>query len=659
MLGEIYADTPVSSYQPGKEISDFTNYVKKDYAAGSEILSRAWTELNDYSVIERMNKDQRTFNAFVDESIDDPAEAWKWRGTRSKARNRAIQMHAQITASYIVPMFMAQNEDSEEDKAFSEFMRDIVEWMTETSNYKPAFLMTAMGMLVNPVTYLGADYAEVYQTIKERTADGYATKEILDEVLSGFQATVYSADQILISNAYDQNVQRHRFNMKKRYIEYSEAQAKYGDHPNFEHVKKGFVAVWDESAGLFYDVKDQDHPFLVEEVTPSYRRDDTEVCFLGGVYLGNENVEMNPMRHRDNRGAPKYNVVPFGYQRINEHFFFYKSLMNGMFWDNQLLDAQYEMGMNRAFLDTNMPIAVTGEESIDGDIIFPGSITAFKKSDTKVSAVLPPANLGNMFAAISQVESSMDEASVSDTTGGQLPPASTKATAIAVAQQNAKTMLQGVGKTLGESMVQYGGLMSDIAITHLSVPEVMEIVGDHTKLKYKTFILGNKMVSGKSVSKVLRFKESMLGMSMSKDQIDQEHLKLLEETGYPDHTKHIYDINPERFAQMKYLTKVEPAQMFPKNEEFQQAMWQQLYTLLAQDPTINHETLVHELMYAFVQGRADDFVSKQPSANPMDPTAIPTMQGTQGAPKKPAPTAGPIASGKALSTGLRGTGVAA
>jgi hypothetical protein len=86
--------TPISLYQPSKEVCDFTADVKKEYGQGIEILNRPWNELNDYLIIERMNKDQRTFNALVDETVENPAEGWKWRG---------LAMHAHLTANYIVP----------------------------------------------------------------------------------------------------------------------------------------------------------------------------------------------------------------------------------------------------------------------------------------------------------------------------------------------------------------------------------------------------------------------------------------------------------------------------------------------------------------------------------------------------------------------------
>lgn len=646
MIGALYAQTPVSNYTPSKEVADFTAIVKKDYSNGHEILHRSWVELNDMSVIDRMNRDQKTFNAFVDQNVENPAEAWKWRGTRSKARNKAIAMHAQLTAAYIFPSFMAQNEDDEEDRSVSEIMDDCVEWLGHNSNYKSSFLVTTMAMLVNPVTYLGAEWCEVYQKIKERQDDGsVSTREIVDEVLSGFNAPVYSADQILISNAYDQNIQRHRCVLKRRYIEWTEAKAKHGEHENWPYVQPGIKAIYSEDDGLFYEVKDEDHPFLVEEVTYLNRREDTEVCFLNGVYMGEQTVDNNPIKHRDNRGAPKYNVVPFGYQRVNEHFFFYKSLMNSQYWDNQLLDAQYELGMNTAFLYANMPTAFSGTDKIDSEVIFPGATVAFADKDVKATPLLPGLRPDALFGAMRETESSMDESSVSEQTAGQLGPASAKATAVAIAQQNSKTMLMGVGKTLAESIVQFGQLQADIVVNHLSIAEVTELEGDTTKMKYRTLILKGKNVAGKMSDKVIKFDESLLGSSMTEDQKTTANLKMLEETGYPDNKHHLYRVNPEEFARLKFLCRVEPEQMFPKNEEYMQAINSQVYAQFAQNPFVSLEALTRKTLYSYYRGETDELMQEPPQqvgASLLGTPAPQTSFGQQGQ---------NIATGKALKVG--------
>lgn len=608
MIENIGRKKTASAYQPSSDVAEVTSIVKKDYQVGQNILTKSWVELNNRSVLDDRDRGLKTFNAFVDESIEDPATAWQWRGRRSKARNKAIQMHAYMTASYIIPSFIAQNEDDEEDRDFSDAMQDVVEWMIYNSSYRESFLKVSMGMLVNPVTYMGAEYIEVFQTIKEKSEEGYEKKEILDEVLSGFNAPVYSADQILISNAYEQNIQRQRVIIKRRYIDYTEAQAKYGEHKNFEYVTPGIKAIMGEG-GMFYDVKDDDHPHLVEEVIWLNRRDDSEIPFVNGIYMGDKNVDNNPIRHRDNKGAPKYNVVPFGYQRINEHFFYFKSLMNAQYWDDQLLDEQYRLGMNRAFLDTNMPVAVTGVENPDiSNLVFPSAVAAFSNPDAKVTPLLPQANLGNLFNAMQITENSMEESSLSATAGGQLPDSGTLATAITVAQKNAETILKGVGSNLAISITQFGNLMADIAIQHVTAPQVEEITAGDVRLKYKTLTLNEKVVDGKQMSKVLRFDESLLGVEMDEDEMNERSLELLKETGYPKQTKSIYLINPLLFSRLKYLSRVEPAKMFPQSEEYRQAILTQFYSQMVNNPYISLEALTRKVSYAFFKGETEEIM---------------------------------------------------
>lgn len=644
MIGEITSSTPVSLYQPSKDVAEVTARAKKDVEKGYDILNHLWVELGGLSVIDRMNRDQRTFNAFVDEEIEDPAEAWKWKGTRSKARNKAISTHAQLTSGYIVPNYIAQNDDDEEDIAFSDIMRDIAEWQIENSNYKSSFLLATMGMLVNPVTYIGAEYCEVIQEIRVKKGDGYETREILDEVLSGFQAPVYSADQILITNAFVQNIQRQRAIAKVQWIDYEEAEAKWGDHENFMYVNAGVNVTFSEETGLFYDVTDDDHSGMVQVITYEVRSEDEGIDFVGGVYMGNvENVEWNPIKHRDGRNAPKYNVVPFGYQRINEHFYFYKSLMNAQYWDNRLLDAQYEIGMNRLFLDTNMPVAISGSDQVDSDIIFPSAVVSFADKDTRITPLLPAANLGNLFTGMSVVEQSMDEGSVSDVTGGQLPDANQKATSINVAEKNAKILLRGVGKTMAESVVQIGQLMADIAVNHLTVPQIDQLTGKSSKLKYRSFVLKDKAVNGKQVSKTIKLDQSLLGLEMSDEDVKKENIKMAMETGYPEHKNVVIRVNPEIAAKMKYLCRVVPELMFSKNQEYMQAMMLQLTNQFAANPFVSLEALTRETMYQFFHGRAEDFMQKQAPALPQPPGA-------------PQPPSGNMAMNKALA-GVLPTGV--
>jgi hypothetical protein len=218
---------------------------------------------------------------------------------------------------------------------------------------------------------------------------------------------------------------------------------------------------------------------------------------------------------------------------------------------------------------------------------------------------------------MSAVERSMDESSISDASGGQLPDREQKATTINVAERNARIMLQGVGKTLAESVVQFGDLMADCIINHMTIPQIVELGSGNTKIKYKTFVLNNKNVGDKKVSKTIKFDESLLGREMTDKQKTNEEMKMLESIGYPKEKKSLIRVNPEMFARFKYLSKVVPETMFPRNEEYMQALMSQMYTQFRQDPLIKADSLVRKTLYWFFRGDAEDMM--------VDTTQMPQM----------------------------------
>lgn len=614
MIGDTSSKV-ISSYQPPKAVADFTKDVQSDYAQGQEILDRVWTELNDRSVVVDENRGQMMFNAFVDTSVEDEDEAWKWRGTRSRARNKGIAMHSTLTANYLMPLFTAQNDESEIDRDMSEVMQDIIEFMASpiNSNYQSSFLNVTVGMMTSPVVYLGAEYCEIMQTIREKQEDGsYTTKEILDEVLSGFQAPVFSSTQVLIVNAFERNIQKQRRIIKRRYVEKKELEAKWGDHPNWPFVQEGQRSVYNDEDGLFYDVFDDEHPTLVAEETALCRQDDSEVVFLGGIYMGEENVENNPIYHRDNRNAPKYNITPFGYRRIGQHFFYYKSMMNELGWDNMLYDAMTEVVMNNAFIEADPPTATSGGEAIDTSINFPGALVSSEDPNFKAQAIFPPKNFAAGFNALSATKDSMDEASLSATETGQLPEASQKAYSVAQASAASKKIVSSVAKSLAESVIQYGDLMKDIAINNITIPEVTELVGGTMQLKYRSFLLENKTVGGKNTNKRITFDEELIGMEMTDEETEYENVNMLQKTGYPNNKEVLIRVNPEKFANFRYYAKADVEEIFAKNSEYWQPVLLNLKTTLAQDPYVDQEGMTRKVLHSFFRSDGESLMAKNP-----------------------------------------------
>ena len=335
--------------------------------------------------------------------------------------------------------------------------------------------------------------------------------------------------------------------------------------------------------------------------------------------MGEKNVENNAMKHRDNFNAPRYNIQQFGFYPIGSHFIFYKSMMATVRWDNSLYDAMTEIAMNRAILDTEMPIAVSGSDKIYQDIIYPNAVVAMKDVNTKVSPLLPQSNLNNIFGAIAQTKESIAEGTVNETISGQLPAASQKAYSVAQAQSNAKKIIGGVAKGLAASISKYGLLMADIAINNLTTAEIDELVGDETKLKYKSFVLTNKVVGGQRQDKRLAFSEGLIGLEMTEDEKRRKELDLYSEAEKKGSA--IVYANPELFAKFKFLSRADYREVFAQNDEQMQALLTALEAQMRDNPFANQEEITKELMYSYFHSKGDRFVKKQ-EAQPLQPSAL-------------------------------------
>lgn len=633
MISAVFDTTAVSLYQPSKEERDVTAYAKEAYDRGYRLLTQAWPELNDRSIKDDEQNGKKIWNAYVDDSCDDPFESWKWRGTRSEARKRGVAMHAQLTSGFLFAGISAQDPDSKEDRNAGDFMRGIVEWMAENSDYLSSYIQVTMGMMMNPVTYMGAEYAQVMQKVKVKLAEGYDTKEVLDEELSGFRAPVYGATDIMINNAYEQNIQRQTCVIKNRSLDYADAKKRYGNHPNWSYVQKGVMAVFNETDNLFYDVRDHENPDFVKETIVQWRGEDLEIPFLGGVYMGDENTGFNPFKFRSVRNQPMYDVVPFGYNRISEHFFYFKSLMNTLQWEDSFADEFSRNLLNRELLNINVPTFTVGDEdnSVNTSVIFPGANVTSRNKDFQVKPILPPQQ-GNPYAALKDVRDSIEANSISDVQSGQLPPGSTKATAIVQATNSGRTLLKGLGRSLGQSIVQYTNLMVTVGIRNLSIAQVDEITGSDYKTRYRQFTLPKRMSRGKLVGKTLRFDGELVGKKMTKKDIEYENARLLEETEGNEKST-IISLNPEMAPRMKYLISYDPEELFTQNQQQMQIMMQNMYAQLRADPLVDAEVLLREYLYAFFRSKGDDFVKALPMAG-----ALPSPFGEEGGGQQKMPT---------------------
>ena len=119
-------------------------------------------------------------------------------------------------------------------------MRDMVLWNIENSDYEMSFFFSVIAALVNPCAWVKVDFVEALQKIRTELQNGdIDVREAVDEVMSGMKFFNIPVDEMLISNIREYEVQRQRFIIRRRFIDFQEAKSKWGHHDNFVHVIPG------------------------------------------------------------------------------------------------------------------------------------------------------------------------------------------------------------------------------------------------------------------------------------------------------------------------------------------------------------------------------------------------------------------------------------
>ena len=622
-----------SSYQPEQDVQDLTALIKQDYETGLEIQTRPFREFNNLSFITRMNESQKSWLMWEEKTSIDPDDIWKWAGVRPMTRNKLLSIAAQIVASAIFPGVFAQNENDEEDRATAQVMRDRVEDNMRRNGYSVTFLHGIIGALINPVSYFTLEFVRPMQLSKYMENGKLVSQEFVDEIMSGIVLSIVPPDEVLIANPYQYNHQMQRFIIRRRFIDYDEAQKRHGEHKNFQYVEPGIRTFYNNENGEFYDQKDDELDTLAEEVIYKARSKDLEVPILNGIYMGDDDVTANSIKHRRmvfRNGQvvmlPLYSEVKFGYEPIDEmKFYYYYSAAQKLGPDQRLTDKMWQLTVDGSHLGLIPPIAHSGETLITKSVMFPGRATSFGPDEK----VVPLGTNSNLKAGYDILASLEESASVS--TQGQLQsgvPLDDRRTAFELAriEKNAIRKLGLFGKMIGGAVTEVGQLMIDLILRHETLGDLQQTNDPGVVAK---FVMPEKEEEGRKITKKLIFTTDLM-MDMTKDEIRQMEIDLVKEEGGIDSDTRIYLINPFKFSRMKYQVTVNEDTLLPRNEAFEDALKLEGYKLLstnlliASDPEAYANVTRDFLLSIFEKTDPDKYMPKKKVFNLQPETNVPT-----------------------------------
>lgn len=628
----------VSEYVENEAQQKVSALVLKHMILGSVNQYTPRVEFNDLSLVLRDSYDQMQFNTYQPNNGEawqgSPQLAWRSRAIRPVVRNKCISIAAHATARLIFPKVFAYNQDSEEQQDAARVMEDLMEWSGDVSNYPYTALLRVITALSSPASIGYTEYGEVTRTVKTEQNPDASWKEerIRDEAYPCFMDAVVPVTQLYIENMFESDIQKQGFLIWRKVYSYSEAQAKYnGVYDNFKYVHPGVQTIYDDANRQFYYVYDPNmRQEDVEEIVYWNKNLDLKIIMVNRVMLTEPN---NPNPRKDKL----YPFDKFGYEPINNRFFYYKSLAFKLQHDADIVNTLYQMVIDGTYLSIFKPMVNVGGEIIASDVIVPGAVTTLSDPNADLRAINVGSDLKAGLETLSVVENSINESSQEPLQQGQnKQQAGTTAYEISRLESNANTVLGLFLQMIAKHVKDFGKLRMGDILQYMTVPEVLGIEDD-AELVYKTFFVQGK---GGDANKKIAF-DKTLPDEMSHNEYMQMSYDLLIQEKEKD--MQISRVNPALFRELQYRVTVSPDILNPRSEELERAFDLETYDRMVANPTgiFDPEETGKFLLDTDPKTRRDPdkYISKQPQSQGTQPGAMPGAGNSplQAMGKKPSP----------------------
>ena len=649
--GEIQEE--VASYNPTDDEKEVRAMILRHFILGTTNLYTPRVEFNDLSLITRDQYDQMSFNSYQPNNGEAwegaPQTAWRSRALRPVVRNKCMSIAAHATARLIFPKVFAYNKQSDEQQDAAKVMEDLMEWSGDTSNYPFTALMRVITALSSPASIGYTEYGEVERTVKVEKVEGkWKEKRVRDEAYPCFMDAVVPVDQLLIQNFYEPDIQKQGWLIWRKVYAYSEAQTRYnGVYDNFKYVRPGVQTIYDDANRTFYYVYDPNmRQEDIEEVVYWNKNLDLKIIMVNGIML---TAHDNPNPRNDKL----YPFDKFGYEPINNRFFYYKSLAFKLQHDAEIVNTLYQMVIDGTYLSIFKPMVNVGGEIIASDVIVPGAVTTLTDPNADLRAINVGSDLKAGMETLAVVEQSINESSQEPLQQGLDTKGSTTAYEISRIEQNANTVLGLFLQMIAKHVRDFGKLRLGDIIQYLTLPEVVDITGD-PEMTYKTFFL-KAPAKGAGKNRKIEFKTGM-PEQMTMD----EYMDASFDVKYEEEEKdmEIAKVNPEFFRQLQYLCTVSPDVMNPKSEQLERSYALEDFDRMVLHPEIFDPEETGQLLLTnnpLTQKNPDKYKAKAPPTPLMPlPGEEPGMPAAGNSPLKSAMGKQGLSTGASLPASLPG-----
>lgn len=631
----------IAPYNPDEKTKDVSAMVLKHFTLSTVNMYTPRVEFNDLSLITRDQYDQMAFNTYQPNNGDawegSPQSAWRSRAIRPVIRNKCMSIAAHATARLIFPKVFAYNDNSDEQADAARVLEDLMEWSGDESNYAYTALMRVITAMSSPASIGYTEYGEVMRNVKvEKNGDTWTEKQIRDEAYPCFMDEVVPVNQLYIQNIFEPDIQKQGYLIWRKVYAFSEAQNKYASvYDNFKYVKPGVQTIYDDANRQFYYVYDPNmRQEDIEEVVYWNKNLDLKIIMVNGVMM-TDCDNPNP------RNDKLYPFDKFGYEPINNRFFYYKSLSFKLQHDADIVNTLYQMVIDGTYLSIFKPMVNVGGEIIASDVIVPGAVTTLSDPNADLRAINVGSDLKSGLETLSVVENSINESSQEPLQNGQDTGGTQTAYEISKIEQNANTVLGLFLQMIAKHVRDYGKLRIGDILQYLTLPEVSDITGD-PELTYKTFFLkGNAKTGGKN--KKIEFDKEIPDEMSTDEHLGKSYDVLTEED---KKGMEIAKVNPSLLREIKYMVTISPDVLNPRSEDLERAYNLEEYDRMVSAPPgmFDPEATAKLLLTSspVTKKDPDKYIAKQPTPGTMPPMQQNTMPQAGNSPLNAMATKSPL-----------------
>lgn len=602
----------VSTYTETEDEFKVSSMILKHLVLGTVNQYTPRVEFNDLSLITRDQYDQMAFNTYQPNNGQAwegaPQATWRSRAIRPVVRNKCISIAAHATARLIFPKIFAYNKNSDEQEDAARVMEDLMEWSGDISNYPFLALMRVITAMSSPASIGFTEYGEVWRTVKTEKDDNgnWVEERIRDESYPCFMDAVVPVNQLFIENFYEPDIQKQGWVIWRKVYAFSEAQNKYnGVYDNFEYVRPGVQTIYDDANRSFYYVYDPNmRSEDVEEVTYWNKNLDIKIIMVNRVML-------TPWNNPNPRHDKLYPFDKFGYEPINNRFFYYKSLSFKLQHDSEIVNTLYQMIIDGTYLAIFKPMVNVGGEIIASDVIVPGAVTTLSDPNADLRAINVGSDLKSGLETLAVVEKSINESSQEPLQQGNNENGTQTAFEISRLEQNANTVLGLFLQMIAKHVRDFGKLRLGDILQYLTLPEVSDITGD-AELTYKTFFLkGLDKTGGKN-------KKIEFDATIPDEMDEEEYLNASYDVKEEEDKKGmlISKANPQMFRELQYLVTCHPDVLNPRSEDLERAWATEEYDRMVLHPEIFDTKETGKLLLGAnptTKKEVDKYLAKEPT----------------------------------------------